>query len=141
MGKSFEGYVKEVSYYFEIFFYHLSFFPIKFPIQFVGVSDNASFYVFTHAPDGAIEAYPLNEWYNFQPIQRYKTLSAEEAEQELSNRKKTLNLFALMFRKRMKGDDEQDPELEGDKKKGPKKKDLTISEIDEWIESDEGKSF
>lgn len=35
-----------------------------------GVSENAAFYVFTHAPDGAIEAYPLNEWYNFQPIQR-----------------------------------------------------------------------
>lgn len=29
-----------------------------------GVSENASYYVFTHAPDGAIEAFPLNEWYN-----------------------------------------------------------------------------
>lgn len=27
-----------------------------------GISDNAAYYVFTHAPDGAIEAYPLNEW-------------------------------------------------------------------------------
>lgn len=28
-----------------------------------GVSEHASFYVFAHAPDGAIEAYPLHEWY------------------------------------------------------------------------------
>jgi transcription initiation factor TFIIF subunit alpha len=27
-----------------------------------GVSENAAYYVFTHAPDGAIEAYPLQEW-------------------------------------------------------------------------------
>lgn len=27
-----------------------------------GVSDFASFYVFAHAPDGCIEAYPLHEW-------------------------------------------------------------------------------
>ena len=47
-----------------------------------GVAENASYYVFTHAADGGIEAFPLCEWYNFQPIQRYKALSAEEAEQE-----------------------------------------------------------
>lgn len=27
-----------------------------------GVSENAAYYVFTHAPDGAIEAFPLHEW-------------------------------------------------------------------------------
>ena len=27
-----------------------------------GISQNASYYVFTHAPDGAIEAFPLQEW-------------------------------------------------------------------------------
>jgi hypothetical protein len=47
-----------------------------------GVAENAAYYVFTHAPDGAIEAFPLQEWYNFQPIQRYKSLTAEEAEEE-----------------------------------------------------------
>jgi transcription initiation factor TFIIF subunit alpha len=45
------------------------------------VGDNAAYYVFTHAADGAIDAYPLLEWYNFQPIQRFKALSAEEAEE------------------------------------------------------------
>lgn len=47
-----------------------------------GVSENAGYYVFMKAEDGIIEAYPLQEWYNFQPIQRYKALSAEEAEEE-----------------------------------------------------------
>lgn len=28
-----------------------------------GISENAAYYVFTHAADGAIEAFPLHEWY------------------------------------------------------------------------------
>lgn len=28
-----------------------------------GVSENAAYYVFTHAADGAIEAFPLHEWW------------------------------------------------------------------------------
>lgn len=105
-----------------------------------GVSENAAFYVFTHAPDGAIEAYPLNEWYNFQPIQRYKSLSAEEAEHEFGRRKKVLNYFSLMLRKRLKGD-EEDPEQDPDEVKvkgGSKKsKELKISDMDEWIQSED----
>lgn len=105
-----------------------------------GVSENAAFYVFTHAPDGAIEAYPLNEWYNFQPIQRYKSLSAEEAEHEFGRRKKVLNYFSLMLRKRLKGD-EEDPEQDPDEVKvkgGSKKaKELKISDMDEWIDSED----
>lgn len=105
-----------------------------------GVGENAAFYVFAHAPDGAIEAYPLNEWYNFQPIQRYKALSAEEAEHEFGRRKKVMNYFSLMLRKRMKGDEEEpvDPEeAKANKGPGKKSKDLKISDMDEWIDSDE----
>lgn len=47
-----------------------------------GVSENAAYYIFMHGNDGSIEAYPVSEWYNFQPVQRFKALSAEEAEQE-----------------------------------------------------------
>ena len=36
-----------------------------------GVAENTTYYVFTHAPDGAFEAHPIKEWYNFGPIQRY----------------------------------------------------------------------
>uniref|UniRef100_A0A1B0AK89 Transcription initiation factor IIF subunit alpha n=1 Tax=Glossina pallidipes TaxID=7398 RepID=A0A1B0AK89_GLOPL len=104
-----------------------------------GVSENAAFYVFTHAPDGAIEAYPLNEWYNFQPIQRYKSLSAEEAEQEFTRRKKVINYFSLMLRKRLKGDEEEEKDPEEVKIKGGNKKpkELKISEMDEWIDSED----
>jgi transcription initiation factor TFIIF subunit alpha len=53
-----------------------------------GVSENAAHFVFTQTKDGSIEAVPLNEWYNFQPIQRYKALTAEEAEEEFGRRRK-----------------------------------------------------
>lgn len=33
-----------------------------------GVSENAAYYVFTHAADGAIEAFPLQEWYIYLTI-------------------------------------------------------------------------
>ncbi|XP_026764642.1 general transcription factor IIF subunit 1 [Galleria mellonella] len=108
-----------------------------------GVSENAAYYVFTHAADGAIDAYPLQEWYNFQPIQRYKALSAEEAEQEFGRRNKVMNYFSLMFRKRMRGDEGADEAEDPDEKKtkGAKaKKDLKISDMDEWIESGEDSS-
>ncbi|KAM3960188.1 LOW QUALITY PROTEIN: transcription factor IIFalpha [Aphomia sociella] len=108
-----------------------------------GVSENAAYYVFTHAADGAIDAYPLQEWYNFQPIQRYKALSAEEAEQEFGRRNKVINYFSLMFRKRMRGDEGADDADDPDEKKvkGAKaKKDLKISDMDEWIESGDDSS-
>ncbi|XP_059621621.1 general transcription factor IIF subunit 1 [Phlebotomus argentipes] len=100
-----------------------------------GVGENAAFYVFTHAPDKAIEAYPLHEWYNFQPIQRYKALSAEEAEQEFGRRKKVMNFFSLMLRKRLKGDDDEGEDPEEKKANRKKGKDLKISDMDEWIDS------
>ncbi|ALC47011.1 TfIIFalpha, partial [Drosophila busckii] len=105
-----------------------------------GVGENAAFYVFTHAPDGAIEAYPLTEWYNFQPIQRYKSLSAEEAEQEFGRRKKVMNYFSLMLRKRLRGDEEeeQDPEeVKLIKSATKKSKELKITDMDEWIDSED----
>ena len=37
----------------------------------------------------------LNGRYNFTPIQRYKTLDAEEAEERFANRGKVLKLFII----------------------------------------------
>ncbi|PNF20227.1 hypothetical protein B7P43_G16184 [Cryptotermes secundus] len=107
-----------------------------------GVAENASYYVFTHAPDGAIEAFPLQEWYNFQPIQRYKSLTAEEAEEQFGRRNKLVNYFSLMLRQRLRpGDEDGDPEdpEEGKTKKSSagSKKELKISDMDEWIQSDD----
>lgn len=106
-----------------------------------GVSENIAYYVFTHAEDGAIEAFPLHEWYKFQPIQRYNTLTAEEAEEEFSRRNKHLNFFSLMLRKRLKGDEEVDvEEEEKGKKQNSKSKELKISEMDEWMNSSDDDS-
>lgn len=85
--------------------------------------------------------YYLNFRYKFQPIQRYKALSAEEAEQEFSKRNKVMNYFSLMLRKRLRNDEDgaEDAELvDGEKGKRPskkKEKDLKISEMDKWIDS------
>ncbi|XP_014470356.1 PREDICTED: general transcription factor IIF subunit 1 [Dinoponera quadriceps] len=110
-----------------------------------GISENAAYYVFTHATDGVIEAFPLHEWYNFQPIQRYKALSAEEAEQEFSRRNRVMNYFSLMLRKRLRNDEDggDDDELvESGKSKRPskKEKELKISEMDDWMDSDDDES-
>lgn len=108
-----------------------------------GISENAAYYVFTHAADtGVIEAFPLHEWYNFQPIQRYKALSAEEAEQEFSRRNKVMNYFSLMLRKRLRndedgGDDEELVESGKSKRPSKKEKELKISEMDDWMDSDD----
>lgn len=110
-----------------------------------GVSENAAYYVFTHAANNVIQAFPLNEWYKFQPIQRYKALSAEEAEQEFSKRNQHLNFFSLMLRKRLKGEDDTVLDGEGEDGKGKgkktsKSKELKISEMDEWMETSDDDS-
>lgn len=84
--------------------------------------------------------------YNFQPIQRYKALSAEEAEQEFSRRNKVMNYFSLMLRKRLRNDEDGGDEEElvesgkGGKRLGKKEKELKISEMDEWMDSDDDES-
>ncbi|KAB7499747.1 General transcription factor IIF subunit 1, partial [Armadillidium nasatum] len=85
-----------------------------------GVADNVSWYVFMQGKDGAFEAYPVDEWYNFQPIQRYKALSAEEAEEEFVRRDKIMNYFQVMYEKKFRKENAEPDEDEG-KKKGPKK--------------------
>lgn len=106
-----------------------------------GVSENASYYIFTQAVDGAFEVFPVNHWYNFTPIQRYKSLTAEEAEEQfgrlidknikISNtctwrcyliisiyfmynfrRNKIYNYFSVMVRKRLKAEDDEAEEGE-----------------------------
>lgn len=47
-----------------------------------GVTENASYYIFTQCPDGAFEAFPVHGWYNFTQLSKHRTLTAEEAEEE-----------------------------------------------------------
>lgn len=103
-----------------------------------GVTENASYYVFTQAPDGAFEAFPIEEWYNFSPIHCYKALSAEEAEEEFVRRDKVMNYFNIMLKKRQKAEEQVDEEEEAEKGKGKSKKasvrkEFKISDADDWM--------
>merc|ERR1719369_1977165 len=108
-----------------------------------GVSDNTTYYVFTHAQDGSFEAYPVHQWYNFTPIQRYKTLDADEAEERFAQRGKILNKWAVMVNKKLRaGEEGGEEDLDGEEgakgKKGKQGSSFKISDMDEWDGSDDG---
>uniref|UniRef100_A0A670KLY7 Transcription initiation factor IIF subunit alpha n=1 Tax=Podarcis muralis TaxID=64176 RepID=A0A670KLY7_PODMU len=98
-----------------------------------GVTENTSYYIFTQCPDGAFEAFPVNNWYNFTPIAKHRTLTAEEAEEEWERRNKVLNHFSIMQQRRLK--DQGDEEEEEKEKKGKKKgSDLKIHDLEDDLE-------
>ncbi|XP_022672958.1 general transcription factor IIF subunit 1-like isoform X2 [Varroa jacobsoni] len=105
-----------------------------------GVMENASYYVFSKAPDGVFEAYPVDEWYNFTPIQRYKALTAEEAEDAYSQRDKIINHFAIMVKKRLAEAQgttfEEDKDGASTKEPGSSSKksreSLKLTDMDDW---------
>ena len=70
------------------------------------MSNNTTYYVFTHAQDGSFEVHPVKEWYNFTPRATYKTLNAEEAEEKFEQRNKILNKWAMMVNKKVRTDGE-----------------------------------
>ncbi|KAK6312147.1 hypothetical protein J4Q44_G00178110 [Coregonus suidteri] len=99
-----------------------------------GVTENASYYIFTQCPDGAFEAFPVNGWYNFVPQAKHRTLTAEEAEEEWGRRNK----------ERGPDDDDEEGEKGGKKKKkkGGRGGDLRIHDLEDDLElsSDESDS-
>ncbi len=113
-----------------------------------GISDNASYYIFTHAADGSFEAHPVKEWYNFAPRITHKTMDADEAELKFAERGKILNHWAMSINKKLKPDQDQneDEKGKGGSKKGGedgasgsgKNKDFKISDLeDTWLGSDD----
>uniref|UniRef100_A0A671UUG5 Transcription initiation factor IIF subunit alpha n=1 Tax=Sparus aurata TaxID=8175 RepID=A0A671UUG5_SPAAU len=106
-----------------------------------GVTENASYYIFTQCPDGAFEAFPVHGWYNFTPLAKHRTLTAEEAEEEWGRRNKVVNHFSIMlqrrFREQERGeDDEDDADKSGKKKKkaGGRGGDLRIHDLEDDLE-------
>uniref|UniRef100_A0A3Q3MRD3 Transcription initiation factor IIF subunit alpha n=1 Tax=Labrus bergylta TaxID=56723 RepID=A0A3Q3MRD3_9LABR len=107
-----------------------------------GVTENASYYIFTQCPDGAFEAFPVHGWYNFTPLAKHRTLTAEEAEEDSPIwRNKVVNHFSIMlqrrFREQERGpDDEDEGEKSGKKKKkgGGRGGDLRIHDLEEDLE-------
>ncbi|KAM4530076.1 general transcription factor IIF subunit 1 [Odontesthes bonariensis] len=106
-----------------------------------GVTENASYYIFTQCPDGAFEAFPVHGWYNFTPQAKHRTLTAEEAEEEWGRRNKVVNHFSIMLQRRLReqerGDDDDDEtEKSGKKKKkgGGRGGDLRIHDLEDDLE-------
>uniref|UniRef100_A0A8C4IVA0 Transcription initiation factor IIF subunit alpha n=1 Tax=Dicentrarchus labrax TaxID=13489 RepID=A0A8C4IVA0_DICLA len=106
-----------------------------------GVTENASYYIFTQCPDGAFEAFPVHGWYNFTPLAKHRTLTAEEAEEEWGRRNKVVNHFSIMlqrrFREQERGEDDDDEgEKSGKKKKkgGGRGGDLRIHDLEDDLE-------
>uniref|UniRef100_A0A8C0CCR2 Transcription initiation factor IIF subunit alpha n=1 Tax=Balaenoptera musculus TaxID=9771 RepID=A0A8C0CCR2_BALMU len=99
-----------------------------------GVTENTSYYIFTQCPDGAFEAFPVHNWYNFTPLAKHRTLTAEEAEEEWERRNKVLNHFSIMQQRRLK-DQDQDEEDEEKEKRGRKKaSELRIHDLEDDLE-------
>lgn len=113
---------------------HLQFCRFK-GIREGGVTENTSYYVFFQAPDGAFEAFPVNEWYNFTPFQRYKALTAEEAEEKFNKRDQILNYFPLKLMNKAKGEGEADDLIK--KSERSIKKEFKVSDMDDWYDSGE----
>uniref|UniRef100_A0A5K3ES69 Transcription initiation factor IIF subunit alpha n=1 Tax=Mesocestoides corti TaxID=53468 RepID=A0A5K3ES69_MESCO len=65
------------------------------------VSANVRHFIFCQTKDGNFDAYPVHEWYKFNPEVNYRFLRDEEAEAEYSRRHKTMNLFNVMVKRKM----------------------------------------
>lgn len=107
-----------------------------------GVTENASYYIFTQCPDGAFEAFPVHGWYNFTQQAKHRTLTAEEAEEEWGRRNKVVNHFSIMLQRRLReqerGEDDEDETEKGGKKKkkkgGGRGSDLLIHDLEDDLE-------
>jgi len=80
----------------------------------VGGIDDSSMYFVMHQREGGIfEAFPVEDWYNFKPEIKHRTLNFEEAEAEWERRDQIINKYALMQQKR---DDDVIDDVFGDSK-------------------------
>ncbi|XP_054616504.1 general transcription factor IIF subunit 1 isoform X2 [Dunckerocampus dactyliophorus] len=106
-----------------------------------GVTENASYYIFTQCADGAFEAFPVHGWYNFTPQAKHRTLTAEEAEEEWGRRNKVVNHFSIMLQRRLREQERGDEDEEESEKPGKKKKksggrggDLRIHDLEDDLD-------
>ena len=69
---------------------------------------NSSYFILSRASDSVFEAFPVNAWYDFTPMITYKTLDADEAEEQFGSRNKMYNYFAVMAQKKMQNEETSD---------------------------------
>lgn len=95
-----------------------------------GIDENASYFIFFKPKNskGHFEVCPVDEWYSMSATQRYKTLTAEEAEQKFEQRHKTLNMFSVMHKKNGDAGEEGDSTVGGSNA-------FKVSEMDDWDHS------
>lgn len=86
-----------------------------------GINENSSYYILTQCQDGAFEAVPVGNWFNFTADIKYQTLTVDEAEEEYNRREKIVNYFSVMVKKRLQDNKEED---EGEDKTGDNKSKL-----------------
>ena len=107
-----------------------------------GVADNSSWFVFMQGKDGVFDAYPVEDWYDFQTVKKYKTLTSEQAEEEFDKRNKILNYFQFMCEKKCGNKDVDSDEEEGNNRKKKKtKKSMKLTELEDWVSSDDEAEF
>src|SRR5579883_3079565 len=93
---------------------------ILFNQRYIGkknIVENSCYFVFIKCADGGFEAHPVEDWYSFAPINTYKTLNFEEAEEEFKRRHKVLNKYLIMANKRKLEADDEDLDGDGEKPK------------------------
>uniref|UniRef100_A0A8U8BQA4 Transcription initiation factor IIF subunit alpha n=1 Tax=Geospiza parvula TaxID=87175 RepID=A0A8U8BQA4_GEOPR len=73
-------------------------------------------------------------WFNFTPLARHRTLTAEEAEEEWERRNKVLNHFSIMQQRRLRDQDEEEEEKEKGRKAPGKGGGLRIHDLEEDLE-------
>lgn len=96
-----------------------------------GVGDNASYFILHKSSENSTqyEVCPVEDWFAVSATQRYKTLTAEEAEQKFEQRHKMLNFFSVM--KLKKGENGESGET------GADSRGFKVSELDDWDQSGE----
>ena len=104
-----------------------------------GVTTNSSYYVFIQGKDG-FEAYPVEDWYGFTPVNVYKTMDFDEAEQKYQDRHKTLSKWMNTYAPKKSEDPEEANETVKGAKQVKKGKDgFKLLDTEEWTnENEEG---
>lgn len=75
-----------------------------------GIGDSSMYFVMRQEEGGVFKATPVEDWYNFKPEIKHRTLTHEEAEAEWERRDAIMNKFNFMNNKRL---DDQIEGMEG----------------------------
>ena len=72
-----------------------------------GIGDSSMYFVMRQSQGGVFQATAVEDWYNFKPDIKHRTLTHEEAEVEWERRETIRNKFSFMNSKRL------DDQIEG----------------------------